>query len=112
MFGQVKWGPLALALILSVAMIAQADAGRKSGKGGKGGRVKSAKVEGTLTSVSVGQATIRRRNGAEVTVIVTSDTKVELNDVEVPLTSLPIGSRAQALYDAATFIATKLEAST
>ncbi len=63
---------------------------------------KAGKVEGTLVGVASNGVVIQRSNGTQVSLGVTAATKVELNGVRVPVTSLPIGSRAQALFDPAT----------
>lgn len=93
----------ALAFALGVPSVADAASGKNN---------KAGKVEGTLVGVAANGVVIQTRSGTMVSVGVTSATKVELNDVRVPVTQLPLGSRAQALFDPATKIATKVEATT
>jgi len=103
MFDRRSWLAMGLLAVLSVALPMLADAA--SGKNDKAG-----KVEGTLVSVAVNGVVIKKQGGTLVSVGVTTATKVELNGVRVPVTSLPIGSRAQALFNPSTQIATKVEA--
>ncbi len=78
----------------------------------KGKKPKPGKIEGTLVATTSSSATIQLRNFSQVTVIVNSNTKIELNDQHVPLSSLPIGSKAEAVYNPTTMIATKVESET
>ena len=71
---------------------------------------KSGKVEGVLVGVASNGVVIKNQAGTLVSVGVTAATKVELNGVRVSVTSLPVGARAQALFDTATNVATKVEA--
>lgn len=69
------------------------------------------RVEGILTAVNTTAmtATIARRNGTAVTVSVTASTKIERNNRHVKLSELKIGDHAQARFDPATMVASKLE---
>lgn len=70
----------------------------------------ASKVEGRLTGVASNGVIIKTASGVFVSVGVTSSTKVELNGAHVSVTSLPIGARAQAVFDATTSVASKVEA--
>ena len=72
---------------------------------------KSAKVEGVLTAVDLGAGTvtITPLGGSPVVLNVTAGTKIERNEIHVPLSALQIGDAAEAKFDATTMIATKVE---
>ncbi len=74
-------------------------------------KARPGRVEGTLTAVDAKAmtATITRRNGTAVTVFITPATKIERNNIHVPLSALKIGDHAQARFNPATMAATKLE---
>lgn len=103
MFDRRSWLAMGLLAVVSLALPSLANAA-------KGKNDKAGKVEGTLVSVASNGVVIKKQGGTLVSVGVTAATKVELNGVRVPVTSLPIGSRAQALFDPATMIASKVEA--
>lgn len=75
----------------------------------KGKNNNPGKIEGTLVAVASNGVVIAKSNGTQVSLGVTANTKVELNERRVPVTSLPVGSRAEALFDPVTLIATKVE---
>jgi hypothetical protein len=106
MFSRSYGFTLALAAVVALGLLSQAEAAK--GKSPK----PAGKVEGVLEAVSDSGVVIRKQNGTLVTLQVTATTKVELNDVRVPVTSLPLGSRTQALYDPATMVASKVESAT
>ena len=93
-------------LMLAAAAVAAPSAFAK----GKGKTPKTGKVEGTLAAVASNGVSIQTAGGVLVSVGVTSATKVELNDRHVPVTSLPIGARAEAVFNPTTLIASKVEA--
>lgn len=74
-------------------------------------KAKGGRIEGTLTAVDTVNmtATITRRNGTAVTVSVTASTKIERNEQHVQLSALKIGDHAEAQYNPATKVASKLE---
>ncbi len=74
-------------------------------------KAKAGRVEGTLSAVDTTAmtATITRHNGTMVTVSVTASTRIERNERRVQLSALKIGDHAEARYNPATMVATKLE---
>lgn len=72
---------------------------------------KAGRVEGKLTAVdNVAQTvTIQGKKGQIVTLQVNEATKIELNEVHASLADLTVGDRAEARFDPATFIASKIE---
>lgn len=107
MFSRRNFGILVLASVVSVGLLSQADAAK-----GRGGRNKAGKVEGVLVSASTAGVSIRTSGGAIVSLTLSPLTKIEQNDQHVPVTSLTIGARAQALFDPVSLIASKVETST
>lgn len=95
---------LTAAITLAVASNAEAAKGKTPKPAGK--------VEGTLQGVAGNGVVIRVQNGTLVSIGINASTKIELNDVRVPVSSLPLGSRTEALFDPATQIATKVESKT
>ena len=73
-----------------------------SGRGGGVEGIKPNKVEGTVTAVNVntGDVTITTVGGVAVTVKTNAATKIERNDVRVPLARILVGDRGQAIFDA------------
>lgn len=106
MFHRIGWCTLALTAFVALGLLSQAEAAK--GKSPK----PAGKVEGTLEAVAANGVVIRKQDGTLVSLGVNASTKVELNDVKAPVTSLPLGSRTQALYDPATTIASKVESKT
>lgn len=104
MYSRLKVGMVVLAAVMALGLFAQAEASKHGGKN------KAGKVEGVLTAVAIDSVSIRTRQGVDVVLIVNAATKVEANKVHVPVTSLPVGARAQAVFDPATLIASKVEA--
>ena len=102
MLDRRRW--LGMALLTFVGLGIPALTQAASGKNPKAG-----KVEGTLVGVASNGVVIKVSNGTAVSLGVSAATKVELNGVRVPITSLPLNSRAQALFDPATMIASKVE---
>ena len=74
-------------------------------------RAKSAKVEGLLTAVdlSASTVTITPLGGSPVALNVTAATKIQRNEIHVPLSALVVGDAAEARFDASTMTASKLE---
>lgn len=74
---------------------------------------KSAKIEGTLTAVDLGASTITITplGGGPVVLNVTSATKIQRNELHVPLSALKVGDAAEARFDATTMNASKVETS-
>lgn len=105
MFNRRMFGVLVLGAVLSVGLLAQADAA----KGRGGGRNKAGKVEGTLVAASQSSVAIRTSGGTIVSLTLSPLTKIEQNDRRVLVSQLTIGARAQALFDPATLIASKVE---
>lgn len=73
-----------------------------------------AHVKGTVSAVDggAGTITIEPRTGSPVTLEVDGSTKIELNGDSAPLGDIPVGAKAEAEYDAATNVASKIEAET
>ena len=94
--------------VVGLASVSEAAKGRGRGGSGGGNEPRPAKVEGRVTAVTANSVTITTRRGA-VTVTVNAATKVERNDRHVRLTSIRVGDRGEALYNAKTFIALKVE---
>ena len=103
MFDRIAWCTLMLSAVVTLSLLTPAEAAK--GKSPK----PAGKAEGTLDGVAANGVIIRTKSGSLVSLGVNASTKVELNGVKVPVTSLPVGSRTQALYDPATMIATKVE---
>ncbi len=103
MFDRRRWLALGMLALISMAVPSLTLAA-------KGANNKAGKVEGTLVGVATNGVVIKRLNGTQVSLGVTATTKVELNGRRVAITSLPIGSAAQALFDPATQVASKVEA--
>lgn len=103
MFKGIGWfaGIVALALVVIAPTLSPGDQGKKP---------KAGKVEGVLTGVADNGVIIRDRTGTSVSLAVTASTKVELNERKVSVTSLPVGAQAEAVFDPATMIASKIEA--
>lgn len=97
-----SWMVMALLLLVGCAIPSLAHAA-------KGKTPKAGKVEGTLVGVASNGVVIQRLDGTLVSLGVNAATKVEHNGVRVLVTSLPINSPAQALFDPATLIASKVE---
>jgi hypothetical protein len=97
-----------LTLFLAVVFAGMPSVQAASGSG-KNKAVKAGKVEGTLTAVSATGVVIRKQGGSTVTLRVTTATKVERNGVKVAVTALKVGNPAQALFDPATSVASKVE---
>jgi len=74
-------------------------------------RVKSAKVEGVLTAVDLGNSTvtITPSGGSPITLFVTADTKIERNEEHVTLADLQVGDLAEARFDGNTAIKIETE---
>lgn len=107
MFQRVGWLTMVLMAVVSVSLATWANG--DSGKGKKAG-----KVEGTLIGVASNGVVIQTKSGTQVSVAVDATTKVELNEVKVVAgtdltTVLTVGANAEAEYDLATMIASKLE---
>ena len=104
MTNRMGWMRLMFVLmaILTVALPPLADA--SSGKDGKAG-----KAEGILVSVIDTGVTIRTKKGDLVSVTVNASTRVELNEMQVLVTALTVGNRAEVQFDLNTLIATKIE---
>ena len=73
-----------------------------------------AKVEGKITAVdaTAGTVTVTRRKGTSVTVNVTADTKIEVDEAHATLADLAVGMFGEAKYDATTLNAAKIEGET
>lgn len=73
---------------------------------------KRPKVEGTITAIDLGaqSVTIQPKSGAAVTVLATTTTKIERNDVHATLADFKLGDFGQAHYNALTMQASKIEA--
>jgi hypothetical protein len=97
---------IACAALALLTTAIQADSGK--GKGGNNQPAQS-KVEGRIVAVGESSVTITTARGQSLTVLVTAQTKVERNDRRVPLASLRVGDRGQALFTAATMVASKVE---
>ncbi len=69
-----------------------------------------AKVEGVITAVGASSVTITRRSGASTTVGVNATTKVERNDRRATLAAFKVGDQGEALFNATTLVASKVEA--
>lgn len=96
-----------LAVAIGCGVMASTVEAGKDDKGGGGN--KAGRVEGTLTALGASSVTITPRNGNAVTVQVTGSTKIERNGRHVPFTALKVGDRAEARFDPATGVATKVE---
>jgi Ca2+-binding RTX toxin-like protein len=94
------------------------DAGENEGNDDRGGHHggrqngQRAQVEGSITAIdaAAGRVTIKTRAGRSVTVSITPQTRLERNDVHVTLDAFQVGDAAEARFDPATGVATKLEA--
>lgn len=73
---------------------------------------KSPRVEGAITAIDLTakSVTIQPSGGSAITVFATAKTKIERNDVHATLEDFQIGDTGQALYNAATMQASKIEA--
>jgi hypothetical protein len=102
---------LSVAVALAAAVLcltaSQAEARGRSRDGG----VRAGKVEGVITAVNpLGSVTITTRAGRAVTVLVAAGTKIERNERPVALAALKVGDVAEAVSDATTAVAVKIEA--
>lgn len=77
---------------------------------GGGNQSGQSKVEGLITAVNESSISIRQQNGTIVTVLVDANTKIERNDLHVPLNAFQVGDRGEARFDASTMLASKVEA--
>lgn len=107
MSNRIGWLKLMLVMMAVAAMTLPSLVEASHGKKGKTG-----KVEGVLVSVTDTGVTIRTIKGDLVSVTADANTKVELNDMEVSLSALTVGNRAEAKFDPATMVATKIESET
>jgi|GEM_PF-4472400 ribosomal protein S11 len=73
---------------------------------------KSPRVEGMITAIDLNaqSVTIQKWSGVAVTVFATAATKIERNDMQATLADFKIGDHGEAIYNAATMEAYKLEA--
>lgn len=80
--------------------------------GNSGGNTQTgqSKVEGTITAVTGNSVSIKLQNGTIVTVLTNANTKIERNDLHVSLSVFQVGDRGEALFDAVTMMASKVEA--
>lgn len=101
-----------LSLFVATAVLQADDRGRNRGKGQSGNPASSAqaKVEGTITVIGANTVIITNRAGVNTTVGVDATTKVERNDRRVSLSAFKAGDRGQALFNPATMVASKVEA--
>jgi hypothetical protein len=92
-----------------VAFKVEQEAGDDGGDGGGGGGGdRPGKVEATLTAVDTKSKPPTVTIGA-VTLNVLSTTRIEINERHVPLSTLVVGERTEALYDPETLNAFKIE---
>lgn len=89
------------------------DSDFRASRGGGSSQTQANKVEGTITAIDLAnnRITIQTRMGESVVLTVNTSTKIERNDVHVPLTSLVVGDRGEALFGN-DLVASKLESST
>lgn len=78
--------------------------------GDGGSQTGQSRVEGIITSVTSNSVSIRQQNGNIVTVLVDGNTKIERNDIHVPLSAFQVGDRGEARFTASTMVASKVEA--
>ena len=73
-----------------------------------------AEVKGTVTAVNpgAGTITIEPRNGSAVTLTVDGSTRIKLDGDTATLGDIPVGAEAEAEFDRATLLASKVEAET
>jgi hypothetical protein len=86
------------------------ESGEDGEDNGGGNQAGQSKIEGTITAVGSDSVSIRLQNGTIVTVLVNGNTKIERNDLHVPLSAFQVGDRGEARYDATSMIASKVEA--
>lgn len=73
-----------------------------------------AEVKGTVTAVDsgAGTITIEPKSGSPVTLAVDGSTRIKLNGDAAALGDIPVGAQAEAEFDPATNVASKIEAET
>lgn len=104
---------LALLSLFVVSAVVQADdRSRNRGKGnsGKPAAAAQAKVEGRITALGASSVTITNRAGVNTTVGVVATTKIERNDRHASLAAFKVGDRGEAVFNATTMVASKVEA--
>ena len=100
-----------LGLFLASAVVNADDRGRNRGKNGGNNpaQTAAAKFEGRITAVGAASVTIARGTVSK-TFIVNAATKVERNDRHVALSAFKVGDRGEAVFNATTLVASKVEA--
>ena len=103
---------IAALFVAVVGLASTTEAAKGRGRGGSGGgggnQPRPAKIEGRVTAVTTTSVTINTRRGA-VTVTVNAATKIERNDRHVRLAAIRVGDRGEALFNATTLVASKVE---
>jgi len=101
---------IAVATLGLFVLTADVHADKGKGKGGNPSNTAQAKMEGSIIDVGPASVTIRTRSGVTRTVTVDAATKVERNDRHVALSAFKVGDRGEAVFNATTLIASKVEA--
>lgn len=73
-------------------------------------RAKSPKAQGEITVIGANSVTIKNRQGVQVTLQVTADTKIRRHHERVTLAKLAVGDHAKANYEPATMQAKRIRA--
>lgn len=94
-----------------ILVIADDGRGNDDPNGDRGG-LKGNRVEGTVATVnaSLGNVSIMLKDGSLFTVTTNASTKIERNGFRATLSSFKDGDRGQAIFDPATRVASKVEA--
>jgi hypothetical protein len=102
---------IAIATLGLFVLNAEVQADKGKGKGGNNAaKTAQAKIEGTISAVGPASVTIVSRSGVSKTLTVSASTKVERNDRHVALSAFKVGDRGEALFNATTLLASKVEA--
>jgi hypothetical protein len=100
---------ITVAVALATGLLAATPATEAASGPGGGGVAGEARVEGTITAITLNSVTITTVRGVPVSVAVVPATKIERNGVRTTLAGLRLGDRGQARYFLATGVAFKVE---